>query len=76
MLVFDVLVILAIVGGFLALIINGINTARQSRAMTSVAFNQEMFTVLEPVFVDVPKRAVADSHWFVKAFMRPRRKMV
>ncbi|UED81946.1 hypothetical protein FH508_0008635 [Lysinibacillus sp. CD3-6] len=76
MLVFVGLLILVSVGGVLALMINGIITAGQGRSISSVAFNQELFTVPEPVLADVPKRAVADSHWFVKAFMRPRRKKV
>lgn len=76
MLIFVGLLILTSVGCFLAPMINGIIKAGQGSSISSVAFNQEMFTVPEPVLADVPKRAVADSHWFVKAFMRPRRKKV
>jgi len=38
--------------------------------------NQEMFAEQEPVIAEVPKSPVADSHWYVKTFMRPRRKRV
>lgn len=76
MLIFIGLLILISVGGLLSLMINGIIKAGQGRSISSVAFNQEMLTVPEPVLADVPKRALADSHWFVKAFMRPRRKRV
>ena len=66
--------ILVCVGGFVALTVNGIIVAGRGSSISSVVFNQEMFAEQEPVIAEVPKRAVADTHWHVKAFMRPRRK--
>ncbi|WGT40137.1 hypothetical protein QH639_04970 [Lysinibacillus sp. 1 U-2021] len=76
MLIFVGFLILICVGSFLVLMTKGIILAGQGRSIPSVVFNQEMFTEPEPVIADMPKRAVADSHWFVKTFMRPRRKKV
>ncbi|MGE7839598.1 hypothetical protein ACQKNX_02285 [Lysinibacillus sp. NPDC093712] len=76
MLIFVGLLILICIVGFLVLMSKGIIRAGQGCSIPSVAFNLEMFTVPELVLADVPKSAVADSHWYVKAFMRPRRKKV
>ncbi|MGE7946481.1 hypothetical protein [Lysinibacillus sp. NPDC093688] len=62
--------------GFIALMINGFIVARRKGSLPTELFNHEMFAVREPVVSEVPKRAVADSHWHVKTFMRPRRKKV
>jgi len=75
MLIFVGLLLLISVGGCLALMINGIIIAGRGSSISSVTFNQEIFTEQpESILADVPKRAVADSHWYIKAFMRPRRK--
>lgn len=74
--IFVGLLILICVGGFISLMIKEIIAAGRRGSIIPAVFNQEMFTVPEPVLADVPKRPIADSHWFVKAFMRPRRKRV
>ncbi|MGE7092539.1 hypothetical protein ACQKII_14060 [Lysinibacillus sp. NPDC048646] len=61
-------------GVIIALMVNGIIVAGRGRSFSSAVFDQEMFVVHEPVLADVPKRVIADTHWHVKAFMRPRRK--
>lgn len=68
--------IIVCIFGFIALLFNGIIVARRKGSLPTELFNHEMFAEREPVVSEVPKRAVADSHWHVKTFMRPRRKKV
>ncbi len=49
---------------------------RRKLLLPTELINQEMFVEQEQVITVLPKRAVADSHWHVKTFMRPRRKRV
>lgn len=60
----------------LALVISRFIKARNKTSLPSELVNQEMFAEQEPVIAEVPKSPVADSHWHVKTFMRPRRKRV
>lgn len=59
-----------------ALVISRFIKARIKTSLPTELVNQEMFTEQEQVITELPKRAVADSHWHVKTFMRPRRKRV
>gem|GEM_PF-2740338 len=59
-----------------ALITNAIIVTCRRNALPSEFSNQQMFIDSEPIISEVPIRVVADSHWYVKAFMRPRRKKV
>lgn len=61
---------------FLALAIHGLIKAGRKTLLPTELINHEMFVERDPVIADVPKREVADSHWYVKTFMRPRRKNV
>lgn len=46
-----------------------------SRSTTPVVFiNQEHFIETKPIMIDLPRRAVKNSHWFTHTFMRSRRK--
>ncbi len=60
----------------LALVIYKFIKARIKTSLPTELVNQEMFAEQELVIAEVPKRPVADSHWHVKTFMRPRRKRV
>lgn len=74
----DFIGILIMIFSFLAIVLTiykGINVRRKLLLPTEL-INQEMFAEQEPVIAEVPKRHVADSHWHVKTFMRPRRKRV
>lgn len=76
MLEFMGFLIIACIFGFIALVINGLISVGRKSSMPTELFNHEMFAVRMPVVTELPKCAVADSHWHVKAFMRPRRKKV
>jgi len=70
--------ILIIIFSFLAIVLTiykGIKVRRKLLLPTEL-INQEMFAEQEQVITELPRRAVADSHWHVKTFMRPRRKRV
>ncbi|MGE8004036.1 hypothetical protein [Lysinibacillus sp. NPDC093216] len=62
--------------GVVALITNAIIVTCRRNALPSEFSNQQMFIDSDPIVSDVPKRPIADSNWFVKTFMRPRRKKV
>lgn len=74
MLEFMGFLIIVCIFGFIALRINGLIVTNRRGSLPTELFNHEMFAEHEPVVTELPKRAVADSHWHVKAFMRPRRK--
>lgn len=74
MLLFFGFLITFLIFGLLALTIHGFISAGRKTPLSNELFNFEMFAEQEPVLAEVPKRAVADTHWHVKAFMRPRRK--
>ncbi|MFJ6264417.1 hypothetical protein ACIQGW_05255 [Lysinibacillus xylanilyticus] len=76
MLEFMGFLIIVCILGFLALMINGFIVARRKGSLPTELFNHEMFAERKPVVEELPNRAVADSHWHVKTFMRPRRKLV
>lgn len=60
----------------LALVTSRFVKARNKTYLPTELVNQEMFAEQELVIAEVHKRPVADSHWHVKSFMRPRRKRV
>lgn len=60
----------------LALVSYRFITAGNKTSLPTELVNQEMFVEQEQVITELPKRAVADSHWHIKTFMRPRRKRV
>ncbi|WP_312506930.1 hypothetical protein [Lysinibacillus sp.] len=60
----------------LALVISRFIKTRNKTSLPTELVNQEMFAEQEQVITELPKRPVADSHWHVKTFIRPRRKRV
>ncbi|MGE7129165.1 hypothetical protein [Lysinibacillus xylanilyticus] len=76
MLEFMGFLIIVCIFGFLALLINRIIRAGRKTPLSTELFNHEMFAERKPVVEELPTRAVADSHWHVKTFMRPRRNKV
>lgn len=60
----------------LAFVISRFIKARNKTYLPTKLVKQEMFAEQELVIAEVHKRPVADSHWHVKTFMRPRRKRV
>lgn len=73
--IMGIVVVLCILGVLVHFIYSFIANGKHA-ALPTELINQDMFAVRDPIIAEVPKSAVADSHWYVKAFMRPRRKKV
>ena len=44
------------------------------KVQSTIVLEPSHFDVSEPVLRTLPKRAVKDSHWYIKTFLRSRRK--
>lgn len=65
-----ILVVVLILG----LLFNAVNNALKGSKPEII--NSEHLIDAAPLISDLPKRHIKNSHWFVKTFLRPRRKVI